>query len=62
VHSDPNAHATLVLQCLQVKPLTSKQVQQDGQDRYRIILSDVDNFMQSMLATRKFDLWSQRRI
>jgi hypothetical protein len=42
----------MVLQCLQVKPLHSKQGQpDDGAERYRIILSDGDNFIQSMLAT-----------
>jgi replication factor A1 len=45
------------VQCLQVKALQSKQPAQDGLDRYRLILSDVDNFIQSMLATRK-DIYS----
>jgi replication factor A1 len=38
-----------VLQCLQLKPMAN----QAGQgDRYRVVFSDVNNFVQSMLATQ----------
>jgi hypothetical protein len=40
-----------VCQCVQVKTLASTT---EGQpERYRLVLSDVSNFVQSMLATRK---------
>lgn len=39
-----------ICQCVQIKTLPGA----DGNpERYRIVLSDVDNFVQSMLATRK---------
>ena len=53
IFDDTSAQRTFVVQCLQVKALQSKQPAADGMDRYRLILSDVDNFIQSMLATRK---------
>ena len=39
-----------VLQCVQVKPLAG---QQGGPERFRVVFSDINNFVQSMLATRK---------
>ncbi|KUI59624.1 Replication factor A protein 1 [Cytospora mali] len=39
-----------VLQCLQIKPLAAQQP--GGGERYRIVLSDIDNFVQCMLATQ----------
>ena len=39
-----------VLQCLQVKPLAG---QQGAPERFRVVFSDISNFVQSMLATRK---------
>ncbi|KAL2758635.1 hypothetical protein ACRALDRAFT_1068902 [Sodiomyces alcalophilus JCM 7366] len=38
-----------ILQCLQIKPLGG---QPGAVDRYRIVLSDVNNYVQSMLATQ----------
>jgi replication factor A1 len=38
-----------VLQCLQVKALTG---QPGSADRYRIVLSDINNYVQAMLATQ----------
>ncbi|KAI0179132.1 replication factor-a protein [Hypoxylon sp. FL1284] len=37
-----------ILQCLQIKPLASQQ----GAERYRIVLSDIHNYVQCMLATQ----------
>lgn len=39
-----------VLQCVQVKPLTG---QQGAPERFRVVFSDISNFVQSMLATRE---------
>ena len=48
--SDPNAAvAQPVLQCVQVKPLAG---QQGAPERFRVVFSDINNFVQSMLATR----------
>lgn len=50
--SDPNAAASQpILQCVQVKPLAG---QQGAPERFRVVFSDIDNFVQSMLATRKY--------
>lgn len=38
------------MQCLQIKPLA--QQQPGGGERYRIVLSDMDNYVQCMLATQ----------
>lgn len=38
-----------VLQCVQVRPLAG---QQGTPDRFRVVFSDINNFVQSMLATR----------
>jgi replication factor A1 len=40
-----------VCQCVQVKTLASTT--EGGQERFRLVLSDISNFVQSMLATRK---------
>ena len=45
-----NAVSQPVLQCVQVKPLAG---QQGGPERFRVVFSDINNFVQSMLATRK---------
>ena len=42
-----------VLQCLQIRPLSNAQ-QQNGPERYRVVFSDVNNYVQSMLATRQW--------
>lgn len=48
---EPNkAVSQPVLQCVQVKPLAG---QQGGPERFRVVFSDINNFVQSMLATRK---------
>ena len=48
---DPNtAVSQPVLQCVQVKPLAG---QQGAPERFRVVFSDINNFVQSMLATRK---------
>lgn len=39
-----------VLQCLQIKPLGAQP--NGGGERYRIVLSDVNNYVQCMLATQ----------
>lgn len=42
-----------ICQCVQIKALGNSSA--DGApERYRIVLSDVKNFVQSMLATRQF--------
>lgn len=46
-----SAVAEPVLQCVQIKPLAG---QQGAAERFRIVLSDIDNFVQCMLATRMF--------
>lgn len=38
-----------VLQCVQIKPMASN----NGQERYRIVLNDTVNFIQSMIAQRE---------
>ncbi|KFY69575.1 hypothetical protein V496_00122 [Pseudogymnoascus sp. VKM F-4515 (FW-2607)] len=52
IFNDPERRATdfpvPVCQCVQIKPLAS---QGNGQERYRVVLSDTKNFVQSMLAT-----------
>ena len=39
-------------QCVQIKPLGTQG--EGSAERYRVVLSDVRNFVQSMLATRKY--------
>lgn len=39
-----------VVQCVQIKQMEKKDENQP--DRWRLVLSDADNFIQSMLATR----------
>lgn len=39
-----------VCQCVQIKALSSNT--EGGAERYRVVLSDITNFVQSMLATR----------
>lgn len=46
-----NAAPEPVFQCVQIKPLAG---QQGSAERFRIVLSDIDNFVQCMLATRMF--------
>ena len=49
--NDPNATVSQpVLQCVQVKPLVG---QQGNPERFRVVFSDINNFVQSMLATRE---------
>ena len=51
---DPNAAvAQPILQCVQVKPLAG---QAGAPERFRVVFSDINNFVQSMLATRKSSL------
>ncbi len=38
-----------VLQCLQIKPLPA---QPNAPERYRVVLSDLQNYVQTMLATQ----------
>ncbi|OJD36993.1 replication factor-a protein [Diplodia corticola] len=42
----PEAVGEPILQCVQIKHMDNKA----GEERYRIVLSDMDNFIQSMLA------------
>lgn len=42
-----------VLQCVQIKPLAG---QQGSVERFRVVLSDIDSFVQCMLATRMFTI------
>lgn len=39
-----------VLQCVQIKPMASQQ----NQERYRVVMNDSVNFIQCMLAQRKY--------
>ena len=39
-----------ILQCVQVKPMAP---QPGAQARFRVVYSDITNFVQSMLATRQ---------
>ncbi|CAK7566922.1 MAG: Replication factor A protein 1 [Sporothrix epigloea] len=41
-----------VFQCLQVKPLGNQQPGAAGGERYRVVLSDMDHYVQTMLATQ----------
>ena len=51
---DPNSAVSQpVLQCVQVKPLAG---QQGTSERFRVVFSDINNFVQSMLATRQYFL------
>ncbi|KAI9848447.1 MAG: Replication factor A protein 1 [Sclerophora amabilis] len=53
-NSADNAEAAAqqpVVQCVQIKPLASQQ--QGGPERFRVVFSDIRNYVQSMLATRK---------
>ena len=48
--NDPNSNNLKpVLQCVQVKPIAS---QPGAPERFRVVFSDIINFVQSMLATR----------
>ncbi|KAL6714738.1 Replication factor A protein 1 [Lecanora helva] len=48
-NTDPNSAVSQpVLQCVQVKPLTG---QPGAPERFRVVFSDISNFVQSMLAT-----------
>ncbi|KAF3005553.1 Replication factor A protein 1 [Neopestalotiopsis sp. 37M] len=41
-----------VLQCLQIKPLAAGPAGGNSAERYRVVLSDVSNYVQCMLATQ----------
>lgn len=41
-----------ICQCVQIKQLGNASAGEGGAERYRVVLSDVKNFVQSMLATR----------
>ena len=57
---DPNSAVSQpVLQCVQVKPLVG---QQGTPERYRVVFSDINNFVQSMLATRKHPIFATLRL
>ncbi|KAL8941616.1 MAG: hypothetical protein Q9211_001747 [Gyalolechia sp. 1 TL-2023] len=49
VFEGTNAGASPILQCVQVKPLAGGQ---SGPERFRVVFSDISNFVQSMLATQ----------
>lgn len=51
VFEGTNTVACPVLQCVQVKPLAGAQ---GGPERFRVVFSDISNFVQSMLASRTF--------
>ena len=53
------AVAQPILQCVQVKPLAG---QQGNPERFRVVFSDINNFVQSMLATRKSVLGSKSQM
>lgn len=44
-------HPQPILQCLQIKTLETGA---NGVARYRVVFSDIDNYVQSMLASRKY--------
>jgi replication factor A1 len=48
MHGDPQP----IVQCVQIKPLPP----QNNTDRYRAVFSDINNYIQTMLATRKSTL------
>jgi len=56
IFNDPDRAAKLypvpVLQCLQLKTLEAKGGPGGGAERYRVVLSDVRNYVQCMLATQ----------
>ena len=41
-----------VLQCVQIKPMAS----QNGNERYRVVMNDTQNFIQGMLGQREY-MW-----
>ncbi|XXH03541.1 hypothetical protein Hte_009946 [Hypoxylon texense] len=41
-----------ILQCLQIKPLAAQQGATGQPERYRVVLSDIHNYVQCMLATQ----------
>lgn len=41
-----------IVQCVQIKPLPP---QQNQQERYRAVFSDISNYVQTMLATRELE-------
>lgn len=47
----PQIHEPIV-QCVQIKPL---QPQQNQQERYRAVFSDISNYVQTMLAIRELN-------
>ena len=59
-NEDPNVTVSQpILQCVQVKPLVG---QQGAPERYRVVFSDINNFVQSMLATRKHPSFATLRL
>ncbi|KAJ9156512.1 Replication protein A subunit [Pleurostoma richardsiae] len=56
IFSDPEKASRVypvpVLQCLQIKPLAAQPNGGAGSDRYRLVLSDMKNYVQCMLATQ----------
>ena len=56
IFNDPDRAATQfpvpVLQCLQIKPLEGRGGGGPGTERYRIVVSDMRNYIQCMLATQ----------
>lgn len=51
----PSAVENPILQCVQIKAMETKD---GGQERYRVVLNDITNFIQSMLATRMHSLFA----
>jgi replication factor A1 len=45
----PGQKLTPILQCVQVKPIAPSTTQTE---RFRVVLSDIKNFVQTMLATQ----------
>lgn len=46
----PSAVTYPIVQCVQIKPLAA---QPGNPERYRVVFSDISNFVQTMLATRQ---------
>lgn len=50
IFENPAGRATQpVVQCVQIKPMTSASG--EGSERYRVVVADVNNYVQTMLAT-----------
>ncbi|KAF2007787.1 replication factor-a protein [Amniculicola lignicola CBS 123094] len=56
IFENPNLVDSPVMQCVQIKPMDAKAGDPNPTQRFRVVLSDIRNFIQTMLATTANDI------